>query len=130
VPEPVAAYGLSQPWNPSAHHENNIAKIIATARGQLTTFTRQLDRICQTVQPEGQNLDAYGRDIRNLLILTCTEAETHWRNVLVANSSGTPNEHYTTADYVKLREPMKLNVWQGALPRRRRDFMPFDGRSL
>jgi hypothetical protein len=73
-----------------------------------------LGRICQTVQPEGKNLDAFGHDIRNLLILACTEAETHWRGVLVAN--GVTQDRYTTNDYVKLRDPMKLDEYAVTFP--------------
>jgi hypothetical protein len=85
VPDQAAALVLSPVWNPSAQHESNIANVIAIARGQLTTLMRQLERICQTVQPEGPNLSAFGHDIRNLLILAYTEDEAHWRGVLVAN---------------------------------------------
>jgi hypothetical protein len=56
--------GSSPEWNPSAQQETGIADIIAIERGQLTTLTRQLGRICQTVQPEEKNLDAFGHDIR------------------------------------------------------------------
>jgi hypothetical protein len=114
VPDQSAALGLSPAWNPSAQHESNIADVIAIARGQLTTFTRQLDRICQTVQPLGQNLDVFGHDIRNLLILACTEAEAHWRNVLVAN--GVKQERFSTKDYVKLQEPLKLDQYAVTFP--------------
>lgn len=108
-PVPTFNPGSSPEWNPSAQQETGIADIIAIARGQLTALTRLLDRICQTVQPEEKNLDAFGHDIRSLLILACTEAETHWRGVLVAN--GVTQKCYTTNDYVKLRAPMKLDEY-------------------
>jgi hypothetical protein len=95
----------------SAQQEGNT---IAVKRGQLTALARQLDRICQTGQPEGQNLDAYGHDIRNLLILACTEAEDHWRGVLVAN--GITHKRLSTKDYVKLREPTKLDQYAVTFP--------------
>jgi hypothetical protein len=108
---------------PRAQHEPNIAKIIAIARGQLTVLMRQLDRICQTIQPEGRNLDAFGHDIRNLLILACTEAEAHWRNVLVANGGvrdakgmKVKENHYKTKHYVVLRDPMRLNEYAVMFP--------------
>jgi hypothetical protein len=106
--------GSSPEWNPSAQQETGIADIIAIERGQLTTLTRQLGRICQTVQPEEKNLDAFGHDIRNLLILSCTEAEAHWRGVLRAN--GVTQKCYTTNDYVKLRAPMKLDEYAVTFP--------------
>ena len=75
---------------------------IALARGQLKTLTRQLDRICQTVHPAEETLSAYGHEIRNLLILACTEAEMHWRGILVAN--GIDQARYDTRSYVKQHE--------------------------
>ena len=82
---------------------------IATARGQLKALTRQLDRICQTVHPGEGTLETYGHDIRNLLILACTEVEMHWRGVLSAN--GYIRDRYDTRDYVNLRSAMKLDQY-------------------
>ncbi len=113
-PVPTFNPGSSPEWNPSAQQETGIADIIAIGRVQLTALTRQLGRICQTVQPEGKNLDAFGHDIRNLLILACTEAEAHWRGVLVAN--GETQDRYTTNGYVKLRAPMKLDEYAVMFP--------------
>jgi hypothetical protein len=116
VPDQSAALGSSPAWNPSAQHETNIANLIAIARGQLTTLVRQLERICQAVQPEGPNLEVFGHDIRNLLILACTEAEAHWRGVLVANDVRTTNDRYTTNHYVLLRDPMRLDEYAVMFP--------------
>jgi hypothetical protein len=80
--------------------------VIAKARGQLSVLTRALEEICQTVHPEGANLDVYGHDIRNLLMLACTEVEAHWRGVLQAN--GQHLDRPNTSDYVKLCAPMHL----------------------
>jgi hypothetical protein len=73
-----------------------------------------LERICQTVQPEGQNFGTFGHDIRNLLILACTEVESQWRGVLVAN--GVIKDHFCTADYIKLRDPWKLQEYSVTFP--------------
>jgi hypothetical protein len=98
-------------WSPGAHIEANV---VAVARGQLTTLTRQLDRICQTVHPSKENFNAFGHDIRNLLILACTEVENHWRGVLIAN--GATKERYDTRDYVALQEAMRLGEYAVAFP--------------
>jgi hypothetical protein len=90
---------------------------IAVAEGQLIALTRQLEGICQAVHPVGDNLRAFGHEIRNLLILACTEAEAHWRGVLEKHSVTPTNRRYfTTVDYVKLAEPMKLNEYAAAFP--------------
>jgi hypothetical protein len=101
-----AGQGTDNIWYPGEAEERST---IAKARGQLAVLTRSLDEICQTIHPEGPNLDVFGHDIRNLLILACTEAEAHWRGVLVAN--GQVLERPNTVDYVKLAEPLRLREY-------------------
>ena len=90
--------------------------VIAIATGQLAALTAQLQRICQTIHPEGANLDSYGHDSRNLLILACTEVEAHWRGVLQANGETTANNRFTTCDYVKLCGPLHLHEYSIVFP--------------
>ena len=100
-------------YSPSVQHNENT---IAIGRGQLTALTRHLDRICQTVQPTKEMLGTFGHDIRNLLILACTEAEAHWHNVLVANGCDPIGKYYDTKDYVKLCPVMRLNEYAIVFP--------------
>ncbi|MDE1985770.1 MAG: hypothetical protein KGJ28_04460 [Alphaproteobacteria bacterium] len=111
-------------WYPNAKDH---ADSIALARVQLTALARQLDRICQTVHPSIKTFDVFGHDIRNLLILACTEVENHWREVLVAN--GVIEDRYNTGHYVKLRKPMKLDEYAVAFPNYPwiEPLKPFDG---
>lgn len=97
--------------NPGARHE---AAVIAIARGQLTALTRQLDRICQTVQPTPGTFTTFGHDIRNLLILACTEVESHWRGVMLAN--GVKKDRLNTMDYVALKDAMRLDEYAVDFP--------------
>jgi len=83
--------------------------VIAKARGQLAVLAQTLAELCQTVHPEGANLEVYGHDIRNLLILACTEVEAHWRGVLTAN--GQVLNRPTVSEYVKLCRPMRLSEY-------------------
>jgi hypothetical protein len=55
---------------------------IATAQGQLIALAQQLERICQAVHPAARNMTAFGHEIRNVLILACTEVEAHWGAIL------------------------------------------------
>ena len=87
---------------------------VAIARSQLTVLTRQLDRICQTVHPTPQTFETFGHDIRNLLILSCTEVEAHWRGVLKAN--GVQKKRFTTVDFVRLLPTMKLDEYAVSFP--------------
>jgi hypothetical protein len=45
----------------------------ARSAGQLHAFIEELDQICRVVQPERNNLQAWGHATRNILILACTE---------------------------------------------------------
>jgi hypothetical protein len=87
---------------------------LAIAKSQLLVLVRQLQRICQTVHPSPETWNSYGHDIRNLLILACTEAESHWRSVLVAN--GNFKDRFSTNDYVKIAQPMKLGGYGITFP--------------
>lgn len=89
------------------------ANNIAVARGQLIALARTLNRICETVHPEGDMLGAYGHEIRNLLILACTEVESQWRGVLTANSC---RGDFKRQHYVRLRDPMKLDEYAVSFP--------------
>lgn len=79
---------------------------LAVMRGQVVNLTRSLDRIFQYVHPDVSNYEVYSHEIRNLLILACTEVESHWRGVMVAN--GCKQSKFSTKDYVKLCNAMKL----------------------
>ena len=83
-------------------------------RGQLTALVRSLTQICQTIHPNKDTFSAYGHDIRNLLILSCTEVESHWRGILVANN--VKKDRFTTVQYVKLLSAMQLHKYRIALP--------------
>lgn len=112
IARPIDQYPLEAPgWSPGARHE---ADVIAIARSQLIVLTRQLERICQTVHPTNQTFETFGHDIRNLLILACTEVETHWRGVLTAN--GVKGDRYTTKEYVQLVPALKLNDYAVTFP--------------
>lgn len=90
------------------------ANELASLRGQLVSLMRLLESICQTIHPCKDTFSAYGHDIRNLLILACTEVETHWRAILTAN--GITKSRFDTNDYVKLAEPMELGEYAISLP--------------
>lgn len=87
---------------------------LAIARSQYAVLLRQLHRICETVHPCPETWGSFGHDIRNLLILACTEVESQWRAVLMAN--GVQQTRYTTADYVKLAPAMRLSEYSLSFP--------------
>jgi hypothetical protein len=107
IARPIDQHTHESPgWSPGRQSDS---KFIAEARTQLIVLGRQLDRICRTVHPEPATMTAYGHDIRNLLILACTEVENHWRGILEAN--GYIKKRYDTGDYVKLAPAMALGQY-------------------
>ena len=84
--------------------------LLAKASLQLSALIDSLTRISKTVFPEGSNLDTYGDEIRNLIILACTEVEAQWKGILKAN--GIQERNLTTRDYVELAKPLKLSDYE------------------
>lgn len=95
-------------WCPSAPKERNR---IGIARGQMSALIGQLTRICQTVHLVPTTFKTYGHDVRNLLILVCTEVEAQWRAVLEANGVPPKKRDYNSEDYVNLCPPMRLDEY-------------------
>lgn len=83
---------------------------IAVSRGQLISLIDRLQQICQTVHPSTETSHCYGHEIRNLLILACTEVEAQWKGILQSN--GYLKTKYTTNDYVRLNAAMHLGEYR------------------
>lgn len=84
---------------------------MAITKGQLASLVSRLQQICQTIHPSDSTYNAYGHEIRNLLILACTEVEAQWKGILEANCA----KNTTTNDYVKLNRAMKLSEYSISL---------------
>lgn len=81
---------------------------ITASQGYFRTLVELLERILLVVYPEEGTLSTYGHEIRNLLILACTECEAQWRSVLSANGYRPAKRDYNSKDFVRLAEAMKL----------------------
>jgi len=113
----MARPALGRNWRAAIWSEGADKNAVAKAHGQLLALARQLDRICQTVHPSPDNFGAYGHDIRNLLILACTEVESQWRGVLEANGYSPQRPgRFTTTDYVKICSAMGLTEYSVRFP--------------
>ncbi len=82
---------------------------------QLALLTDRLALVFRTVEPESDNLEVYGHEVRNLLIIACTEVEAQWKAILDANSYPW-DKTCSTNDYVKLPSPLKLAEYEVELP--------------
>lgn len=56
-----------------------------TSTGHLHALIQRLEQIATVVQPIGPNLQAYGHEICDVLILACTEVEAQWKGIMKAN---------------------------------------------
>jgi hypothetical protein len=82
---------------------------LMVARG---LFAR-LEEVFQFVEPSEANFEAYGHELRSLLILACTEIESALKAILVANGiAPIHRQTYSLADYERLRSPMRLPDWK------------------
>ena len=59
------------------------------------------------------NSDAYGHDIRDVILLACTEVEALWKSTLVCH--GFLKKRMDTRDYVRLAAPEATGVWRKVL---------------
>jgi hypothetical protein len=80
--------------------------------GQLHALIQQLEQICRVVHPMDSNLNTFGHEIRNVLILACMEVEAQCKAVLRAHGIDGKN----TEDYVKLATPMRLSEFTVECP--------------
>jgi hypothetical protein len=70
-------------YNPDERKEAREARVMSA--GQLHAMIAQLEQICRVVYPHEDNYNAFGHEIRNILILGCTEVETQWKRILKEN---------------------------------------------
>lgn len=72
----------------------------------------ELNPLFRYVEPSPANSNSYGHRCRELAILACTEVEACFRGVLLANTAPSSHaERYSTKDYIRLKDPLKLNEW-------------------
>lgn len=109
IARPGSAHPKDHGYNPDNIQNRDL---IATSQGQLMALREQLERVCRVVHPIKENWNAFGHDIRNLLILASTEVEAHCKGVLLANGARAE----TTNDYVKLNAAMRLNEYAIEFP--------------
>jgi len=73
---------------------------------------KSVEELFRYYEPSVKNKEAFGHRNRELLILICTEIENSWRYILRANFQKEPEkDRYTTNDYIKLFDPLRLGEW-------------------
>lgn len=79
---------------------------------QIEGLMERLGEVFRVVHGASANLEVYGSAIREILILACTEVESQWKGILVANGVAQPDDVLKTNHYVKLTPVMKLHDYE------------------
>jgi hypothetical protein len=91
-------------------HEWNSAVL-----GAKNLFAGMKD-VFRYVEPETRNMNVYGHEIRQLLVLACNEVEAQCKAVLRANNYPSNRRQWNMKDdYFKLAKPLRLDNWQAQL---------------
>src|SRR5262245_57464233 len=83
---------------------------------QLATLKETLERIFRTVAPEPANLETYGHEVRQVMLVACTEWESECKGVLRANGALGLSARSTTTDYIRLRDALGLARYVVEMP--------------
>ncbi len=111
-------------WRPGLYYDNQILEALDSsgydlrlAEQALLMLLQRLDEILHFVEPTVVSLSAYSHKARELLILACTEVENNWTTFLRAAGLTPPTRGFTTSDYVRLLEPLRLPEYYISFPR-------------
>lgn len=102
--------GPNEPLESSSPpHDGPDGRAFLSTGTAAASLFRSLERVFHSIHPTRASSWTYGQELRQLLILACTEVESAWKGILRAN--GYPGDRLDTKDYVKLRDPLKLPAW-------------------
>jgi hypothetical protein len=106
---PVAGYNAVSPRDQYGYQYTQSAVAAASLFDYLIEIFRH-------VEPSDKNYHTFSHKIRELLLLACTEIESEWRAVLQGNTRQENwRERYTTADYFRVKKPLRLSEWSVVL---------------
>lgn len=111
-------------WRPGLYYDEEMLQGLAEtnvdlrlAEQSLLLLIERLDELLLFIEPTAQTITTYGHKTRELLILACTEIEAYWLYYLNYANISSKKSHFTTIDYVKLRDPLHLEEYEVTLPR-------------
>jgi hypothetical protein len=106
-------------WNPvdsDRWRQHGKTDLLAISEGQLHYLKEHFEDICKVVYPCEKNYAAFGHEIRNVLILACTEVEAQWKGILDANGFDFEGQTPCTEHYVQLLQLLKLDKYSVKFP--------------
>lgn len=86
---------------------------ISTVRSSRMLFAHLRD-VFRVVEPTRSHSSVYSLELRQLLILACTEVESGWKAILQANGykgSNRTSDRWTRKDYRRLLDPLGLDLY-------------------
>jgi hypothetical protein len=86
-------------------------------------------KACRVAAPDNATDGIYGSEIRNLLILACTEVEAQLKGILKINGYPKKDDALNMGDYARVAAPMKLDQYGVRLTsfRKYTEVRPFSG---
>lgn len=86
---------------------------LITGLNQLAVLVDELKKITRTVEPHHENLKTYGHELRNLLLLICTEVEAQLRGIYDASYKQINNDQQLRMkDYRALNEALRMEGYE------------------
>lgn len=80
---------------------------------QLKIIYHDLSDIFKYVEPDNNdNMKAYGHRIRNNIILSCTEIDSMFQNLMLKNGYKKKEYRFSTNDYFKTKTVLKLDEYE------------------
>jgi hypothetical protein len=111
-------------WRPGLYYHKEVLQGLTEtdpdlrfAEQSLLLLIERLDELLLFVEPTAQSLATHSHKARELLILACTEVEAQWKHYLQRVGVTPPKAGFTTNDYVKLCDPLRLEEYEVTLPR-------------
>jgi hypothetical protein len=100
---------------PETPHPRDVGLLdawIASVRSARSLFAHLRDMF-RVIEPVTSHVSVYGHELRQLLILACTEVESAWKAILRSNGFKPKrgDDTWTRTDYLHLCDPLGLDVY-------------------
>lgn len=92
-------------------------ELILSSINAASSLFRNLDDVFQYVEPTDENKHVFGHEIRQLLLLACSEAEAQFKAIMRANHYDRGGSWNIARDYFLLARPLGLDRCSVSLPR-------------
>jgi hypothetical protein len=101
----------------------NYPEFIPGERGQVLPYVNQLGILKEmlisalnTIHPSPNNLKAFGLSLKNIIVLSCIEVETHLTGIYKEHEVTSRSSMYKTNDFFRLKDLLKLDKYEVSLP--------------